>query len=455
MGKPHALLLPYPAQGHVIPLMELAHCLVDRGFKITFVNTEFNHERLVAALPKELEGADQIHLVTIPDGLGPGEDRNDFLLQVEAMLKFMPGFLEALIEETDKESEDKITCFIADVSIAWSFEVAGKKGFRLGAFWPANAGTLATMLSIPWLIEEGIIGEDGTVKRREMIKLSPGMPAMSTARFIWNGFGDSKTGEVVFNYMVRNNQALEFAERIICNSIYELEQTVFTYVPNILPVGPLLTGQRSGKLVGHFWPEDATCTTWLDEQPANSVVYVAFGSFTIFNQRQFQELAHGLEVTGRPFLWVVRPGLTDGEADALPRGFRDKVRGRGRMVGWCPQQKVLAHPSIACFISHCGWNSTMEGVRNGVPFLCWPYFADQFLNQSYISDVWRTGLAMAPDDSGIVSSIEIKSKVEELLANDEFRGRAMALKEMASESVRKGGSSFENLNSFVDAMKEL
>ncbi|KAJ6827836.1 UDP-glycosyltransferase 83A1 [Iris pallida] len=174
MGKPHALLLPYPAQGHVIPLMELAHCLVDRGFKITFVNTEFTHKRLVAAaLSKELEDADQIHLVTIPDGLGPGEDRNDFVLQIEAMLKFMPGFLETLIEDTNKESENKITCFIADASIAWSFEVAEKMGVRLGAFWPANAGTLATMLSIPKLIKEGIIGEDGTAEETRNDQAEP------------------------------------------------------------------------------------------------------------------------------------------------------------------------------------------------------------------------------------------------------------------------------------------
>ena len=287
-----------------------------------------------------------------------------------------------------------------------------------------------------------------------MISLSPGMPTINTAHLVWNCIGDSKTREIMYNFIVKNNQATEIAEFIICNSFYEIELPVFAYAPKILPVGPLLTGQRFGKPAGHFWSEDTTCMVWLDEQPASSVIYVAFGSFTIFNRRQFQELALGLELSGRPFLWVVRPDLTDVSHDPYPHGFRNRIATRGRMVGWSPQQKVLAHPSIACFISHCGWNSTIEGVRNGVPFLCWPYFADQFLNESYICDVWRTGLRMSPDESGIITRDQIKSKVEELLGIKEFGVRASILKEMARKSINKGGSSFDNFNSFVHAMRE-
>lgn len=278
---------------------------------------------------------------------------------------------------------------------------------------------------------------------------------MNTDHFVWNCIGDSKTREIIYSFIVKNIEATEIAEFIICNSFCEIELPAFAYAPTkVLPVGPLLTGQRSGKAVGHFWPEDSTCMAWLDEQPPNSVIYVAFGSFTVFSQQQFQELALGLELSDRPFLWVVRPDLTDGSNEAFPHGFRERVTKRGRMVGWSPQQKVLAHPSIACFISHCGWNSTMEGVRNGVPFLCWPYFADQFLNESYICDVWRTGLKMTPDECGIITQNQIKSKVEELLGVEESRSRALILKELAKKSINKGGSSFENLNIFVDAIRE-
>ena len=95
----------------------------------------------------------------------------------------------------------------------------------------------------------------------------------------------------------------------------------------------------------------------------------------------------------------------------------------------------------------------MEGVRNGLTFLCWPYFADQFLNESYICDIWKTGLRLTPDESGVIARREIKAKVEELLGEEEFRTRALALKEMAEESVNRGGSSCKNLNTFAQAMK--
>ncbi|KAL9427226.1 hypothetical protein AB3S75_029423 [Citrus x aurantiifolia] len=77
--------------------------------------------------------------------------------------------------------------------------------------------------------------------------------------------------------------------------------------------------------------------------------------------------------------------------DAYQKGFQDGVGTRGQMVGCAPQQKFLSHPSIACFLRHCGWNPTTEGVSNGLAFLCWPYFAEQFLNESYICAIRKVG----------------------------------------------------------------
>ncbi|KAF5957554.1 hypothetical protein HYC85_004779 [Camellia sinensis] len=107
------------------------------------------------------------------------------------------------------------------------------------------------------------------------------------------------------------------------------------------------------------------------------------------------------------------------------------------MVGWAPQQKVLGHPSVACFLSHCGWNSTMVGLSNGIPFLCWPYFAYQFLNQNYICDVWKVGLRFNHDESGIIKQEEIKDKVEQLLSNKTIKARALDLKEVATKVLKK------------------
>lgn len=206
-----------------------------------------------------------------------------------------------------------------------------------------------------------------------MIHLSPDMPAMNTNHFAWNCTGDSIVQQSMFRYISSNARDIKDADWYLINSVYELEKSTYPLNPNLLPVGPLLAAEQT-QLRGNFLAEDSTCLSWLDQQPARSVIYLAFGSTTIIEKHQFHELALGLELTGQPFLWVVRPSLIDDQNDAYPDGFQARVANRSRIVGWAPQQKVLAHPSIACFVTHCGWNSTMEGVAMGVPFLCWAYF---------------------------------------------------------------------------------
>ena len=175
----------------------------------------------------------------------------------------------------------------------------------------------------------------------------------------------------------------------MCNSFRDAETAALELFPSIVPIGPLFADAELLKPVGQLLPEDTGCLRWLDAQPDGSVVYVAFGSLAAYDAAQLDELAEGLLLTSRAFLWVVRPGSA---GDQLLEQLRRRAAPRGRVVSWCPQQSVLAHPAVACFLTHCGWNSTMEAVRSGVPLLCWPCFTDQFLNQSYICDVWGTGL---------------------------------------------------------------
>jgi UDP:flavonoid glycosyltransferase YjiC (YdhE family) len=286
-----------------------------------------------------------------------------------------------------------------------------------------------------------------------MIQLAPTMPAMDTANFVWACLGDFTTQKIIFDLMVKTNEAAKMADRIISNSAYDLEPGAFSLAPNILPIGPLLASNRLGDQLGYFWPEDSTCLKWLDQQPPKSVVYVAFGSFTVFDKTQFQELAQGLELSSGSFLWVVRPDITTETNDAYPEGFQERVATRGRMVGWAPQQKVLSHPSISCFLSHCGWNSTMEGVSNGVPFLCWPYFADQFLNETYICDVWKVGLKFDKNKCGIITREEIKNKVETVISDEKIKARAAELKRLAMQNVGEAGYSSENFKNFIEWIK--
>ena len=249
------------------------------------------------------------------------------------------------------------------------------------------------------------------------------------------------------------NHYLRLCNWLLCNSFYELDSPTCNLIPGIIPVGPLLLSNQLANHVESFWPQDSTSLSWLDKQAVGSVIYVAFGSIATFSQQQFDELTLGLELISQPFLWVVWSDVIGGLNSEFLDGFRMRIADRGKIVEWAPQEKVFAHPSIACFLSHCGWNSTLEGISMGVPFLCWPFFTDQFHNMSYICDVWKTGLGLTPNENGLITRHEIKTKIETLLSDDGIKINALKLKEMAKKSVTDGGSSFKNFNSFIEQIK--
>ena len=151
MANGHILVLPFPAQGHVIPLMQLAHRLVEHGVEVTFVNTEANHALVL----------DGIHLVGVPDGLPDGDDRKDLGKLVEACSRHMPGHLERLVTQMEETGRPKVNWLVGDVAMGSSFEVAKKLGIRAAFFWPASAAFLASLFRIPQLVQDGVIDEKG------------------------------------------------------------------------------------------------------------------------------------------------------------------------------------------------------------------------------------------------------------------------------------------------------
>lgn len=129
------------------------------------------------------------------------------------------------------------------------------------------------------------------------------MPSIKSTNFVWACTGNSSTQKILFQFMEGTNKNVKLVDRLVCNSAYELEPAAFALEPQILPIGPLLASRRLINSAGSLWPPDSTCLKWLDEQPPCSVIYVAFGSTTIFDQTQFQELALALELSNRPFLY--------------------------------------------------------------------------------------------------------------------------------------------------------
>ncbi|CAL5374538.1 unnamed protein product [Camellia sinensis] len=450
---------------HVIPLLKLSHKIADYGIKVTVVNTEFIHAKIMTSMldHKDEELQNRVRLVSIPDGLGPGDDQRDGVEVMESIRRVMLGHLKDLIEKIGQSEEKMIRCVIADATLGWILEVAKEMGIEQAVVWPAGPGGLLLHPHIPKLIELGVLDMNVTVLRNELIILSKDIPAWSSTKFSWCNPSDLKLQKIFFENVLSINQSVELSTWLMCNPFYELNSPISQLVPKMLPVGPLLTSDEQRRSTGSLRLQDSTCWNWLDEQPigcsngaskrriilwVNRLVdrwpYVAFGSTTVFSQHQFLELALGVELAD----------LTNRSFAEYPDGFKEKVGGWGKIVEWAPQEKVLGHPAIACFFTHCGWNSTMEGVSSGVPFLCWPYFGDQFHNRSYICDVWKVGLRLEYDENKIVSRHEIKNKIEKLLSDDDMKANSLKLKEIARKSIEKGGSSCKNLERFVQNLKQ-
>ena len=160
---PTVLVLPYPAQGHINPMMRLSQKLVENGCKVIVVNTDYDHKRVVSSMGEQQHSLDEslLKFVSIPDGLGPDDDRNDMGKVGEAMMNIWPPMLEKLIEDIHLKGDNRISLIIAELCMGWALDVGTKFGIKGTLLWPASAALFALVYNLPKLIDDGIIDSDG------------------------------------------------------------------------------------------------------------------------------------------------------------------------------------------------------------------------------------------------------------------------------------------------------
>lgn len=241
---------------------------------------------------------------------------------------------------------------------------------------------------------------------------------------------------------------------IILNTNECLEQSSIVqfqrqYPVPIFSIGPVHQAALASSC--SLLKEDTSCIEWLNKQTQHSVIYVSFGSIALTSEKELAEMAWGLANSKQPFLWVLRPGSADGSdpTDLLPDSFKETVEKRGCLVNWAPQQQVLAHSAVGGFWTHCGWNSILESISEGVPMICRSAFGDQRVNARYVCHVWNVGLEFENDlERGEIERVITRLMVEN--EGEEMRQRALDLKVKVELCIRKGGSSYNLLNELVD-----
>ncbi|CAJ1890978.1 unnamed protein product [Sphenostylis stenocarpa] len=470
----HFVLFPLMAQGHMIPMMDVAKILVRRNVIVTVVTTPHNAARFTSIFDRYVESGFQIRLVQLQfpckeAGVPDGCENLDMIPSLGMAADFFnaTNFLRQPAEKLFEELTPTPSCIISDMCLPYTNHIAKKFKIPRISFVGVSCFYLFCVSAIRiHNVMESITTES------EYFDV-PGIPdkiEMTAA----------KTGLAMNEDMKQVTDTLFEAEMeaygMIMNSFEELEPAYaggYKKMRNnkLWCLGPLscsnkdhLDKAQRGKMASI---EECHLKCWLDCQKPGTVIYSCFGSLCNLTAPQLIELGLALEASERPFIWVIREGS---HSEGLEKwieeyGFEERTNARSLLVrGWAPQLLILSHPSIGGFITHCGWNSTLEAICAGVPMVTWPLFGDQFLNESLVVQVLKVGVKVGVESpvtwgeeekvGVLVKKEDVEGAIETLMdetsESEERRQRVKELAEMAKGAVEKGGSSYSNVTLLID-----
>ncbi|KDP31397.1 hypothetical protein JCGZ_11773 [Jatropha curcas] len=454
----HILIYPFITSGHIIPLLDLTHRLLNRGLIVTILVTPKN----LTLLDPLLSGhpSSQLQKLVLPDPEDFPPSKNRLIV----IMRFLRERHYPLLLNWFQSHTSPPVGIISDFFLGWTHEFACQVGVRRIVFSPSGAFAFSVSAYI-WSYRPQNDNPDDL----EFTVSCPDIPNSPT--YPW--------WQITHSYRMLKDSDWEFYRNgylsnlaswgIVVNSFTELERVYLDHLKQnfesdrVWAVGPVLPPDNDlSGTVNRGGSSSVPChdvLTWLDSHNDNSVAYVCFGSRTSLTCEQMDALAAALEKSGVHFIWCVRqPGERHAPSDygVLPDGFEDRVAGRGFIIkGWAPQVAILRHRAVGAFLTHCGWNSVLEGIAGGVVMLTWPMDADQFTNAKLLVDQLQVGIRVGEATQRIPESDELARKLEESV--EETRPERLKAKKLqeAAMSAIKGGSSDADLDELVKKLNEL
>ncbi|KAG9446702.1 hypothetical protein H6P81_012830 [Aristolochia fimbriata] len=439
----HVLVLPYPAQGHINPMLQFAKRLVSKGLKVSLVVTFF--------LGKSVEvETGPVNLELISDGFDEGgiEQAGSIEAHWERFEKMGSRSLKDLIQMLD-ESGSPIACVMYDSFLPWALEVAKEAGIQGASFFTQSSAVVAIYYNV-------FTGKLNVPVPVETLSL-PGLPELLLSElpsFVSRPDHRPAMLEIAMAQFINIHRA----DWVFCCTAELLESKEVMWLKTFMPfkpIGPTVPSSYIDQSVEDdqdygvsLWKKNSACKEWLDSKDDGSVVYVSFGSILSMEQANMEETACALKEMNHYFLWVVRGP----EESKLLEKFTDDTKEKGLVVRWCSQLEVLSHKAVGCFVTHCGWNSTVEGLTVGVPMVACPQQADQPTNGKYIEEVWGVGVRPRVNDKGIFSREELKNCIKEIMEGEsgvEIKKNACKWRKLVKEALIEGGSSYNNIEEFV------
>nr|GMD09937.1 limonoid UDP-glucosyltransferase-like [Ipomoea batatas] len=459
----HVFMVSFPGQGHVNPLLRLGKRLAGKGLLVTFSAPEHVGVEMRKANSKISEeptpyGDGFIRFEFFDDEFDPcGPHGTDLDFQLDQMERVGSVKLSGILDKHEKQGRP-VSCLINNPFIPWVSDVAEKHGIPSAVLWVQSCASFSAY----YHYQNKLVPFPTETEPFLDVQL-PCMPLLKYDEFP-SFLHPSSQYKFLARAILHQFANLSKPFRVLMETFQELEPEVIEYMSKlcpIKPVGPLFLthGGAAGAadVRGDFVKVD-NCTEWLDSKAESSVVYISFGSIVILKQEQVDEIAHGLMNSGLSFLWVRKPPPPAFSPTVLPDGFLEKVGDNGKVVQWCSQEQVLAHPSVACFMTHCGWNSSMEAITSGVAVVAFPGWGDQVTDAKFLVDVFKIGVRLSRGDAEgrIITRDEVEKCLIEATRGEkaaEMKENALKWKKKAEEAVAPGGSSDRNLEEFVDEIR--
>ncbi|KAF8016225.1 hypothetical protein BT93_H1667 [Corymbia citriodora subsp. variegata] len=460
MAPSHFLLVTFPMQGHINPALQFAKRLLRGGAEVTFATSGSACRRM----SKGQTYPEGLHFAAISDGYDDGFKLDDNMAHFMSELKHHGSELLKNLIASRVDEGRPYTCLVYSLLIPWAAGLARELHVPSALLWIQPATVLD--MYYYYFYGYGEFIKNNCLDRSCSFEL-PGLPYKLTSRDLPSFLEPSSSDAYTILLLIFKDQLdslnQEKNPRILVNTFDSLEPEALRAIDryNMVGIGPLIPSAfldgidpSDTSFGGDLFQRSKNYKDWLDSKAPASVVYVSFGSLAEIPKRQAEELTCSLLDCGRPFLWVIRAkqnGEDKKDGDRL--SCMQELEEKGMIVPWCSQLEVLSHPSLGCFVTHCGWNSTLESLALGVPMVAFPQWSDQGTNAKLIEDAWRTGVRVRPNEEGLVEAAEIRRCLETVMSDgerrEEMRRNAAKWKELAREAAREGGSSDRNLKAFI------
>ncbi|CAL5005621.1 unnamed protein product [Urochloa decumbens] len=471
-AEPHVLLVPYPAQGHMLPLLDLAALLAARGLAVTVAVTSGNApllEPLLAACPSV--GVAELPFPSSSPLLPPGcdgENTKDLPRHLFRPLMASLASLRAPLLAWCRDAQGRrrgVTAVVSDFFTGWTAPLAAELGVPHVTFSPSPALHLAMSHALWRHLPTRRRVEDADEEETVAFPEIPGTPSFPWRQLSWL-FREYVAGDEV-SEAIRQLFLWNLGSDCFVTNTFAALEAAYLERPlpdlasrRVLAVGPLsaavggTTTSGSGDRGGKHAVAAASVAAWLDAFPDGSVVYVSFGTQHALSPPQAASVADALARSSAAFVWAAaaRPG-----GAAVPEGFEAATASRGMVVrGWAPQVEILRHRAVGWFLTHCGWNSVLEAAAAGVAMLAWPMGADQFtvariLAEAGVAVPVAEGADAVPDAGRLAAAIAAAVGKE----GEPVRERAAALGRKAAAAVAEGGSSRRDLEELVRMLKKV